>query len=145
MHADGYRVDSYQLFTIVDIRRTGSRLIQRMIGQFDLPVEREVLMVYPSLFGSLGPAIVWSYVQQAQSVAIGFTGGGTQVEGGHALPLLDWEAFFRDLLLAHRWCDDLHVYSLEGCVEQDFLSRLVAFDWDRPLPLPSLKALGQVA
>jgi hypothetical protein len=42
----------------------------------------------------------------------------------------------RDLRLARRWCDDLLVHSLEGCVQQGVLSRLRTFDWAQTAPPP---------
>jgi hypothetical protein len=30
----------------------------------------------------------------------------------------------------------IHVFSLEGCVEQGFLSKLNTFEWDKPVEAP---------
>jgi hypothetical protein len=46
---DGYHVDSYQLPAIVDERKAGSTLIQRIARLMDIPVDREVLMLYTSV------------------------------------------------------------------------------------------------
>ena len=43
----------------------------------------------------------------------------------------------RDLRLAHTWCNDLLIHSLEGCVEQGYLTGLTTFDWDRLAPRPA--------
>jgi small subunit ribosomal protein S1 len=40
-------------------------------------------------------------------------------------------------LSQHRWCEDIFVFSLEGCVAQGFLSRLQDFDWEEPLVMPT--------
>ncbi|PTL77554.1 hypothetical protein [Vitiosangium sp. GDMCC 1.1324] len=126
---DGYRVDSYQLPFIVDERRAGSTLLQRLSGVLDVPADREVLMLYTSLVRPHGPGMLWSYGPDARSVGVGVTGGGVDVPGLIDVPPLDWEELARDLRLARRWTEDIHVFSLEGCVRQDFLARLRDFDW----------------
>jgi len=136
MRADGYRVDSYELPFIVDERRAGSTLLRRLAGLVDIPVDREVLMLYTSFLRPRGPGILWSYAPDAQSVGVGSTGGGVEVGGLGDVPPLDWDEFSRDLRLARRWGDDIHVFSLEGCVRQGFLTRLKTFDWDQPVTPP---------
>ena len=136
IHAEGYRVDSYQLPFIVDERQAGSSLLERLTGVLDLRVDREVLMLYTSLLRPHGPGVLWSYGPQARSVGVGITGGGVEVPELLAVPPLTWEEFARDLLLARQWTDDLHVFSLEGCVHQGFLERLRDFDWTRAVELP---------
>jgi hypothetical protein len=44
--------------------------------------------------------------------------------------------------LARRWTEDIHIFSLEGCVQQDFLERLKDFDWDGPVTIPLDSARG---
>jgi len=134
IHADGYRVDGYHLPFVVDERKAGSTLLQRLAGLVDIAVDREVLMLYTSLARPRGHAILWSYAQDAQSVGVGVTGGG--VELTEPIPPLDWDEFSRDLLLARCWTGDIHAFSLEGCVQQGFLPRLHDFDWDQPVTLP---------
>ena len=135
IHLDGYTVESYQLPFIVDERRAGARLLQRLFGLVDVRVDREVLMLYTSFTPTIGPGILWSYGHDVQGIGVGSTGGG--VDG---LKPLDWESFSRDLRLAHRKCASLYVFSLEGCASQGFLERLVRFDWEAPLPLPEESA-----
>ena len=81
--------------------------------------------------------MLWSYGKEAQSIGVGTAGGGTEIPGVSALPTLDWAAFSRDLRLARRLTDDVHVFSLEGCVRQGFLERLADFDWSEPVAPPS--------
>lgn len=131
IHADGYRVDSYQLPFIVDERQAGSSLLERLTGVLDLEVDREVLMLYTSVLRPHGPGVMGSYGPHADSIGVGITGGGVDVPEITAVPPLTWEELSRDLLLARRWTEDLHVFSLEGCVQQDFLERLRDFDWTR--------------
>jgi hypothetical protein len=132
IRADGHRVDSYQLPFIVDERRAGSTLLQRLLGVLDLPVDREVLMLYSSFVRPHGPGVLCSYGPRARSVGVGVTGGGVDVPDLLAVPPLDWEELARDLRLTRRWTDDVHVFSLEGCVRQGFLTRLRDLDWSGP-------------
>jgi hypothetical protein len=136
IRAAGYRVDSYLIPLIVDERSVGSTLIQRLFALVDLPVDREVLMLYSSFYRPRGAALLWSYGRQAQSIGLGVTGGGVQVANVVQPRFLDWEEFARDLRLAQRWTDDIHIFSLEGCVQQGFLQRLLGFDWDSPVTPP---------
>jgi len=141
IRTDGYRVDSYHVPFIADERKAGSTLLQRLAGLVDIIVDREVLMLYSSLFRPRGPAILWSYAQDAQSVAVGVTGGGVELTVD--IPPLSWDEFSRDLLLAWHWTDDIHIFSLEGCVQQGFLPKLREFHWEQPIT-PPLATAGQV-
>jgi hypothetical protein len=138
IHADGYRVDSYQLPFIVDERRARSTLLQRITGIVDLPVDREVWMLYSSFVRPHGAAILASYASEAQAVGLGVTGGGVD-EGFTGQPPLTWDELARDLRLAWYYCDDLHVFSLEGCVQQGYLTDLKDFIWDAPILTPEDK------
>jgi hypothetical protein len=135
IRADGYWVDSYHIPLIVDERRAASELLQRVTGLVDVPADREVLMLYSSELRPRGPGILWSYGADADSVGVGNTGGGVELGPVGETPL-DWEEFARDLRLAWRRCDDIHVFCLEGCVRQGFLERLQGFDWDGPVEEP---------
>ena len=143
MRADGYRVDSYLLPWMLDERAAGSTLLQRIGGLVDVPTDREVPMLYTSFMRPYGPGMVWSYAQDVQSVGLGSTGGGVYLEGMPDIRPLDWNEFSRDLRLARRWINDIHVFSLEGCVQQGFLARLKDFDWDQPIT-PPLEMAEQV-
>ncbi len=140
IRADGHRVDSYQFPFIVDERRAGSTLLQRLTGVLDLPADREVLMLYTSFLRPHGPGVLWSYGPHARSIGVGVTGGGVDVPELIAVPPLDWEEFTRDLRLARRWTDDLHIFSLEGCVRRGFLARLRDFDWESSVETPPASA-----
>jgi len=143
MRADGYRVDCYHMPPIVDERRAGSELLRRVAGLVDVPADREVLMLYTSFLRPRGPGILWSYAPDADSVGVGSTGGGVEVGGVGDVAPLDWAEFSRDLRLARCWSNDVHVFSLEGCVHQGFLARLRAFDWEQPIA-PPLQAARRV-
>jgi hypothetical protein len=139
IRADGYRVDTYQLPLIVDEREAGSTLLQRLLGVVDLPADREVLMLYSSFVRPHGASLLESYGAQARSIGVGSTGGGVELPGAGAAPPLSWEEFSGDLRRARRLCADLHVFSLEGCVGQGFLTRLRDFDWSEPADAPKTK------
>lgn len=137
IHADGYRVENYQFPLIADERWAGSTLLQRLLGLVDVQTDREVWMLYTSVFpAAVGPGLLWTYGPQAPAVGVGSTGGGPDIPGHPEMPALDWAAFARDLRLARRWSDDLLIHSLEGCVRQGFLARLRAFDWNQPATVP---------
>jgi hypothetical protein len=122
----GLRVESYQFPTLLDDRAGQRTFWQRFAGAMDVEVDREVLMLYSSLFS---PALLESFGPEARAIGIGSTGGGVD-----PLPKLGWSRFERDLRLASGWCDDVSIFSLEGCVEQGFLPRLLDFDWAAPAP-----------
>ena len=141
IHADGYPVDNYQLPLMADERSAHSTLIQRLGGLVDLKVDREVWMLYTSLLRPNGAGMLASYAPEAQSVGVGITGGGVELTAD--IPPLTWDEFSRDLRLAWYSCDDLHIFSLEGCVRQGYLERLKSFAWDFPLILPE-KGMARV-
>ncbi len=132
MRADGYTVESYQFHFIVDERAAGSTLVQRIFGIVDVPADREVLMLYSNFHGAAGPAILWSYAADAGAAGVGSTGGGVD----STLQALDWDGLARDLRLAYRRAPEIFIFSLEGCVRQGFLARLLDFDWNAPLVAP---------
>ena len=136
MRMDGYHIDSYQLPLILDERKAGSTLLQRVAGLVELQADREILMLYTSLLRPHGPGVLWSYGEDAHSVGVGITGGGVQVAGIGEVPPLNWDEFSRDLRLAYCLTNDIHIFSLEGCVQQGFLSQLNGFDWDQPICPP---------
>ncbi len=134
---DGFRVDSYQFPFITDERRVGSTFLQRLAGLVDIPADREVWMLYTSFVRPNGAGFLASYAPEAQSIGLGSTGGGVELDLGEmrARPLT-WDELARDLRLAWYWCDDLHIFSLEGCVQQGFIEHLKNFAWDMPMMIP---------
>ena len=134
MQADGYPVESYHFPFIVDERKVGSTFLQRFLGLVEVPADREGFMLYTSFLSSWGPAVLCSYAPEADMIAVGSTGGG--IETGVEMPALNWDELARDLRLASQWSDDIFIFSLEGCLQQGFLERLIDFDWTRPVPIP---------
>jgi hypothetical protein len=141
IRADGYRVETFQFPFMVDERKSGSALLQRVFGLVNVQADRELLMLYSTFAPAIGDGMLWSYAPDAQGIIVGITGNGVEPDG-FAVPM-SWEEFARDLRLAARWHDDIFVYSLEGCVRQGFLARLPGFDWNEPVELP-LKRARQV-
>jgi hypothetical protein len=138
MRADGYPVESYVIPLIRDDRRVGSTLVQRIMGLVDLPTDREVPMLYTSFLRAHGVSALWSYAPEGRAAGLGSTGGGVDVGEIDRIPPLTWDELSRDLRLARRWCDQLYIFSLEGCVRQGFLERLTRFDWDGPAAAPGV-------
>ncbi len=134
IRAAGYWLESYQFPVIVEERRGRSNLLLRLLGLIDLPVDREVLMLYSSFFPGFGAALLASYLPQASAVGIGVTGGGVIVEGTVSDLPLTWEDFERDLRLTASANHPAYIFSLEGCVWRGWLQRLLDFDWQQPEP-----------
>lgn len=145
MRADGYRVDGYLIPPILDERKVGATILKRLAGLVDIPVDREVLMLYTSFLRPRGPGILWSYAPEAQSVGLGNTGGGIDIGPFPDIPPLGWLELARDLRLARRWTDDIHIFCLEGCVRNGFLARLKDFDWDESFAGPPPDSARQVS
>jgi hypothetical protein len=142
IHADGYLVETYQVPLIIDERKARSQVIQRMAGVVDLPEsDREVLMLYSSYLRPWGQGILWSYGAQAQGVGVGVTGGGVDMEGVLDTRPLNWAELQTDLRLSYQRSDHIYVFSLEGCVRQNFLPQLCSFDWSQPVQIPYDAAL----
>lgn len=133
IHADGYNVEAYHIPQITDDRRAGANVLQRVAGLVDVPVDREVLMLYSSFSRPRGQALLAEYAKEADAVGIGNTGGGVQIDGWDEAPYLSWEEFSTDLRLAWKTGKPIHIFSLEGCVRQGFLGRLITFDWNGPV------------
>jgi hypothetical protein len=94
---DGWKVESYQFPLIVDERRARSKLIQALGRIIDLPVDREVLMLYSSFFRPYGAAILASYAGEAGGIGLGVTGGGVDTDGLVDSRPLTWNELQRDL------------------------------------------------
>lgn len=128
IHADGYPVDAYVFPFIHTEREAGTEALQRITGMIDLTVDREIVMLYTSFARPHGHGFLDFYARHFPAVAVGVTGGGVE-EGLDPPPPLTWDELARDLRLARRHTDDIHIFSLEGCVEQGFLEPLADFNW----------------
>ena len=141
---DGYFLEAYHFPFILDDRNVGSTVAQRLGGLVDVPVDREVLMLYSSLYQPLGNKILWSYAAEAQAIGIGITGGGVVIKGVKPPRTLTWDEFATDLRLGWQSGKPVYIFSLEGCVEQNFLPRLVTFDPSGEVNLPKIGVVKNV-
>lgn len=153
---DGYLVESYQFPVIVDERIAGSNLLRKVTGLVDLRVDREVLMIYTSALRPYGAGVLWDYGRECTplepaylkprpvrrscrarmfAIGLGSTGGGIELEFMDQHPL-QWAELARDLRYAWYWCNEVYIFSLEGCLQQGFLTDLRSFDWEGPMLLP---------
>lgn len=130
IQAHGYPVETYQFPFLADERKIHSTLLQRLAGIVEAAGDREVLMVYSSFNPKLGSALLWAYGPDAQAIAVGITTGS---DSDPQFVPLNWEQFSRDLIVAHHFSQTIGVYSLAGCVQQGFLHRLTAMDWDQSI------------
>lgn len=140
---DGYFLEAYHFPFVIDDRKVGSTVAHRLGGLVDVPVDREVLMLYSSMFQPLGNRMLWSYADDAQAIGIGITGGGVVMEGVKPQRPLNWTEFTTDLRLAWQLNKPVYIFSLEGCVEQDFLARLVTFDPSGEVKRPKTALVSQ--
>ncbi len=136
IQTDGYLVESYQFPFIVDERKVGSTLLKRLAGLVDFHANREVLMLYSSFMRPFGDGLIWSYGRQANSIGIGNTGGGVEIQAVKDVPPMTWAELTRDLRLAYHLKKPVHIFCLEGCVKEGYLTRLRTFDWEGPVTEP---------
>jgi len=142
IHGDGYAVEAYQFPTVVDERKSRSNTIAKTLGLPALPVDREVLMLYSSFFPKFSDSILWSYAQESRAVGVGSTGGGVEIEGFPPLRTMRWIDLKRDLLLASQHAKHLYIFSLEGCVNNQYMDRLIDLDWSTKVIPPIRSAMG---
>ena len=136
IQTDGYLVESYQFPFIVDERKAGSTLLKRLAGLVDFHANREVLMLYSSFMRPFGDGLIWSYGRQADSIGIGITGGSVEIQAVKDIPPMTWAELTRDLRLAYHLKKPVHIFCLEGCVKEGYLTRLRTFDWEGPVTEP---------
>lgn len=132
IHKDGWKVEVYHIPLIIEERKANATVLQRVMGLVDVPADREVLMLYSSFIRPYGHKVLRSYAEDTDSIGLGVTGGGVELEGVSTIPFMTWDEFSHDLRLAWQSGKPVHIFSLEGCVEQGFLSRLITFDWYAP-------------
>lgn len=128
MQARGFTVETYQFPFVVDDRLAGSRFWQRTLGVLDVEADRQVLMLYTSLMGALGPGLLEAYAPHARAIGVGSTGGGID-----PFPKLSFLELERDLVVASRHAPEVYVFSLEGLMQQAATDALISINWDRPV------------
>jgi hypothetical protein len=136
----GRSAESYQFPLIIDERKAKSALLRRSLGIVNVNVDAEVFMLYQSYFGKAG---IRAYFPEVSHIALGVTGGGVNADKPEVEPKLRWPELESDLLAAARYANELYVFSLEGCVQNDMLPQLEALDFDRTPRSPSQKSLDK--
>lgn len=137
IHASGYLVEAYHFPFLIDERIAQSTILQRLSGLVDLPeVDHEAFMLYSSFTRPWGQGMLWSYGPESEVIAVGSTGGGVELDGVLDIPPLNWAELQTDLLLANQHTPFIYIFSLEGCVGQNFLPLLADFDWHQPVQVP---------
>jgi hypothetical protein len=124
IHSAGWQTQTYQFPFIADERAAGSTVLQRLVHLIEVKGDHEVLMLYSSFTPSYGAGLIEAYGADADTIAIGSTGGDSKLDAG-TTPL-DWARFLRDYRAARRWSRSIGVYSLEGSVRQGFLRRMAS-------------------
>ena len=137
MQEHGYRVQTYQFIFLADERKAHSTMLERLFGLVDVRGDEEVFMTYSNFNHQAGAAMVWSYGQETQALAVGSTLGSGNAAIDAKYGPLNWEEFSRDTIVASHFSRQVGVYSLEGCVRQGFLPRLKAMDWNQGVEIPA--------
>lgn len=138
---DGYLLETYHFPYILEGQKSNPGFNHGLGGMVDVPVDREVLMLYSSLFQGERSRLMWSYADNAQAIGIGITAKSKLLQPLQAPKPLNWGEFTKDLLLAKQQSKAVYVFNLEGCVEQGFLPRLVTFNWSNEVPKPKTKTI----
>jgi hypothetical protein len=137
IHADGHEIEAYLFPFLIDERIARSSTLQKLTGLVDLPgIDHEAFMLYSSFSRPWGPGLLWSYGPLSEIIAVGSTGGGVEFEGALNVRPLNWTELQADLLLANQLTPFIYIFSLEGCVQQNFLPLLRNFDWQQTAQVP---------
>jgi len=143
MKSDGYVVESYILPYIYEERIVKTTSLQKLLGIVDIETEKEIPMLYTSMLDN--PAIIPVYHQDKMPVALGSTGGGVVIEGIE-LKAISWDKLERDILIASKLTDDIHIFCLETSVKKGFLSKIESIDFDQKvldIQLEKQKKIGR--
>ncbi len=135
LQSHGYSVQTYQMPYRPAERSTNTSLVDRLLGTVDVNGNIEYLMVYTSFARPIGAGMIWSLGPGEPGITVGVTDGPTP-PGADSGPL-DWNEFSRDLIVASHFTNHVGVYNLEGSVNQGFLPRLLAMDWNQTVTIPA--------
>jgi len=126
IRSDGYLAETYHLPFMADARLQKSMLLERVLGVVDVRGDRDALMLYSNLSQDrAAKALIDVYGPHAGAIAVGITGGGVEdVLVKVERRLLDYDAVVHEMRRAFRYCDEVQVFSLEGCVAGGFFERL---------------------
>lgn len=131
IHADGYRIETYQVPWVIDDRLAHSSLIQRALGVFDIRAHREVVKLDIGALRKYGPGLLTSYAKDATGVAVG-------EDSESLITPLQWDEI--EMYFRYAWsCDaEIYIYSLEKFEQFDYLEKLRYLEWDQPILEPKL-------
>lgn len=128
---DGYKVESYYASFIKDETALHNTSIQQLTKFLDIKTDKEIPMLYSSFIGNAdGLLKIYGMDAGLKQVAIGSTGGGVDT----TLPILTYEELVHDLNMASKFADEIHIFSLEGCVQHGYLKKLLEYKSNTSLP-----------
>lgn len=130
MQQDGYTVENYYASFIKDETALGYTSIQQATKFLDIKTNKEIPMLYSSFMGNAdGLLKIYGSDIGLKAVAVGSTGGGVDT----TLPTLSYEQLVHDISMASKFADEVHIFSLEGCVQNGYLNKLVVQQFDDTL------------
>ena len=100
IHADGYRVDTYQMPLIAAERDADSTVLQRVLGIVDVRGDAEALMLYTNMARVVGAGMIWELGPGAQAISVGSTAPDPNT------PPLTWDEFARPSRCESLYRDD---------------------------------------
>jgi hypothetical protein len=131
MKAEGFVLESYIIPFIYEERVKKTTSVQKLMGIVDLETDKEIPMLYTSAMGN--PGIIPLYHKDKMPIVVGSTGGGVKIEGIE-LAALSWDKLERDLLIASKLTDEIHIFCLETSVQKGFLTKIKNLDFDQKAP-----------
>lgn len=124
---DGFKVESYYASFIKDETALQNTSIQQLTKFLDIKTDKEIPMLYSSFMGNAdGLLKIYGLDVGLKQVAIGSTGGGVDT----TLPILTYEELVHDLNMASKFADEIHIFSLEGCVQHGYLKKLLEYKYN---------------
>lgn len=131
--AAGYPVQTYQMPFLAEERAVRSTLLERLFGIVDMRGNDEVLMAYSSFNHAAGGGVPLMYGPRTEALAV----GTTLDDKAAGLTALSWDEFSRDLIVAAHFSRVVGVYSLEGCIRNGYLPRMISLDWGQTVTIPA--------
>jgi hypothetical protein len=127
MQQDGNVVESYYAPFIKDETAIGNTAIQQATKFLDIKTNKEIPMLYSSFLGNPdGYYKIYGSDIGLKAVGVGSTGGGVDT----TLPTLSYEQLVHDISVASKFADEVHVFSLEGCIQKGYFKRLADQQFD---------------
>jgi hypothetical protein len=136
MKADGFIVESYYVPFIKDEVSIHRTALQQITQFLDVSTEREIPMLYSSFMGQPdGILQVYGKDAHVRMVALGSTGGGFDP----SMPSMSYDQLVHDLNVASKFAGEVHIFSLEGCVEKGYLTRLINYQFDPSIQINTIQ------